>query len=108
MDKKLPSVYAGEINKKFNNNDRYYYSSPKDVVENKTTKPSKDVNIYKKINDIFNSSSYVYKADVDILYRNGKSTKRVIGRDTNNLITIDNELIPISEIIDIDMHKKNG
>lgn len=108
MDKKLPSVYAGNINKNFNNNDRYYYSNTKNTLENKVSKPSKDVNIYKKINDIFNSSSYVYKADVDIAYRNGRTTKRVIGRDTNNLITIDNELIPISEIIDIDMHKKNG
>ena len=108
MDKKLPSIYTGTINKELNNNDRYYYSNAKTTNNSITPSKTEDVSIYKKINDIFNSSSYVYKADVDITFRNGRDTKRIIGRDADNLITIDNELIPISKIIDIDMHKKNG
>ena len=54
-----------------------------------------------KINKIFGSSRYVYKADVDITLKDGKVSKRIIGRNKNELITMDNELIKISDIIDI-------
>ena len=94
MNKKLPSVFANKITKKINNNETCYVSNSGKIEFNKN-----DVN--KKINDIFNSSNYIYRANVLITLKSGEVTKKIIGKNNNALITIDNELIPIDDIIDI-------
>jgi len=117
MEKKLPKVFANKIEKEVGNNKSVFYSSKdglndasEDVrgtnisddfvskVKDNLVKPK---NVYQKINDIFNSSRYVYKADVELTLKDGVVTKRIVGKNANHLITIDNELIPISDIIDI-------
>ena len=61
-----------------------------------------DKKIDKKIDNIFNSADYVYKADVKIVTDNDEvMSRRIVARNKNNLITIDNEFIPISSIRDI-------
>lgn len=95
-------VFANRINKQIHNNEVVYYSkNNEEKVDKKSTK-----NVYQKINEIFTSRNYIYKADVVIKTRNGTLSKRVIGKNSNHLITSDNELIPISEIIDI--YKEKG
>lgn len=114
MNKKLPNVFVNKIEKQLNNNERLYYSSQtqpnEEIIGNNTTnkknseeliKPPKQKNINQKINDIFNSSRYVYKADVEITLKSGTVTKKIIGKNSQNLITYENELIPISDILDI-------
>lgn len=108
MEKKLPKVFANAIDKKLSNNETVYYEK-KEVKEDrevneqkKTNGLSDSFNLNQKINKIFGSSRYVYKADVDIILKDGKVSKRIIGRNKNELITMDNELIKISDIIDID------
>ena len=106
MEKKLPKVFANSIDKKLNNNETIYYEKKEKETE-KVEKPKKTIlndsfNLNQKINKIFGSSRYVYKADVDITLKDGKISKKIIGRNKNELITMDNELIKISDIIDID------
>lgn len=119
MEKKLPGVYANRIEKKLNNNEKVYYSTAstknEKVVKNeKTIKPNDkhsvkvEKNIVQKINSIFNSPRYVYKADVDITLTSGVVSKKVIGKNSVHLITIENELIPISDIIDIEFSDKKN
>lgn len=104
MDKKLPKVFANKINKNLDNNKSIFYSNKEniDVVDNSIRNSNPAVNINQKINSIFSSPKYVYKADVDITTNNGVVSKRVVGKNGTHLITIDNELIPISNIIDIE------
>ncbi len=108
MDKKLPGIYANKIDKKLNNNECVYYSDSKkgDNVVNKSKEKNiinkSTLNINQKINNIFNSNKYVYKADVLITTKDGKITKKIIGQNKTHLITMENELIPISDILDID------
>ena len=105
--KDLPKVFHNTIDKKFNNNDTVFYS-------NKLTKDETDVNLEKvdsknilqKINSIFSSPNYIYKANVEIVLKDKKVTKRIIGRNKDYIITMDNELIPIIDIIDINSTKK--
>ena len=52
-------------------------------------------------NDAIYSKDYIYKADVTIVTDNQVLEKRIVGKNSNNLITIDNEYIPISIIRDI-------
>ena len=96
MDKKLPRVFANRIDKKLNNNSTCYVSNEKRNI----VKFSKN-DINKKINEIFNSTSYLYRANVVITFKNGDVVKKIIGKNKNQLITIDNELIPIDDILDI-------
>lgn len=101
MDKKLPKVFANKIDKNIANNEKVYYSSGTGEDEKLFRKSDDGKNIYQKINDIFNSEKYVYKANVDIKLKNGIKTAKIIGHNNGYLITIDNELIPISDIEDI-------
>ena len=75
---KLPNVFASPINKKLNNYQDLYRSDS-------ATKSYNPKDINKKINEIFGSLNHVYKSRVRI-----------------NLLTIDNKLIKITDILDIE------
>lgn len=102
MEKKLPGIFANKIDKPLANNERVAYGA-KEKKEEKTEKSvsTNGKNINQKLHDIFASPRYVYKADVQIVTKNGTFTKKIIGQNNTHLITIDNELLPISDIIDI-------
>jgi len=102
MEKKLPKVFANTIDKELKNNESVFYEKMKEKEETEIRQVNKyDLSISQKINKIFGSSKYVYKADVDIKTKDGTFSKKVIGRNKNQLITIENELINIDDIIDI-------
>ncbi len=100
--KDLPKVFHNNIDKKFNNNSSVFYSSRNSQEE----EPKDTKNILQKINDIFASPNYVYKANVEITLKDKKIIKRIIGRNKDFIITMDNTLIPISDIVDIKSIKK--
>ena len=104
--KELPKMYQNKINKKINSS-RKVYSTIDDRNDTRNnigrmveTKYS-SISIDKKIDDIFNAYDYVYKADVTIVTDTETFKKRIVARNKNNIITIDNEYIPISIIRDI-------
>ena len=92
-----PEMYRGNIKKEFNNN-RSVYASYKDSGEVMVYDTSE---VRKKINDIFTSNNFIYRTKVNIVIDNKTVTKKVIGVYNNNLVTIDNEHIPINIIQDI-------
>lgn len=100
MEKKLPGIFANKIDKKLNNNSSYFVSKKENMIDENKTNES-NINVNQKIRNIFNSMRYVYKADVEIVLKDKKIIKRIIGKNDGSLITIDNELIPLSEIKDI-------
>ena len=113
MEKKLPKVFANCIDKNLCNNETIYYEKEDNLRQIKKEKPQNDFlsnnfNINQKINKIFGSSKYVYKADVNITLKDGEYSKKIIGRNKNELITMDNELIKIADIVDIDLAEKNS
>lgn len=112
MQKKLPKVFANSLNE-VHNNDTVFYSAESSSLrefddgdrssqEQSDIKKLNGTTVNQKINEIFNSPYYIYKADVDITLDNGKVTKKIIGKNQRNLITMDNELIPIDTIRDIE------
>lgn len=101
MEKKLPKVFANNmINKVVNNETVYYGHKDKATEENRNVKKYKE-SIETKINRIFKSTKYVYKIDVEITTKEGTNKYKIIGKNQNNLITFENKLIQISEIVDI-------
>ena len=99
MRDNLPKMYRNKINKSINNTQKIYSS----IYENDNNNNYKysSISIDKKIDDIFKARDYVYKADVVIVTDTDSIKKRIVARNNNNIITIDNEYIPISIIRDI-------
>lgn len=92
-----PKMYRCEVKKEFNNN-RNVYASYSDNNNFKVY----DVNdIRKKINNLINSNNFIYRTKVNIVIDNQIITKKIVGIYNNNLVTIDNEHIPINMISDI-------
>lgn len=101
MSKKLPKVFANRIDRDISNNENVYYSAYANNEQYYTDDKVEDKNVHQKINDIFNSEKYVYKADVNIKLKDGVKKAKIIGYNNGYLITINNELIAISDIEDI-------
>lgn len=102
MNKKLPNIFVNKNTGIVKNNKEFYYG--KDNINNETKiidNNMKDILIRKKIDDIFNSSSFIYKARVIITTKDNDKEYTLIGRDKNKLLTIDNETILISDVLDI-------
>lgn len=100
----LPKMYHNKIDKEINNNERVYSTLNKMEMRNNSDSfinNKNNLTVEQKIHNIFNSPNYIYKIDVVIITDNGKNTKRLIGKNNNNLITMDNEYIPINSIRDI-------
>ncbi len=113
MEKKLPGIFANKIERGIDNNSNVYYSANNEKVDNVGDNNKSDnkqldssLNVNQKINKIFNSTKYVYKADVHICLKNEEIDCRIIGKNATHLITMDNKLIPISDIIDINFLEK--
>lgn len=100
--KDLPKVFHNNIKKQLNNNEKIFYSKD---TRNETVAPNTK-NIMQKLNEIFSSPNYVYKANVEITLNDKTISKRIIGRNKDYIITMDNNLIPIKDIIDIKYAKK--
>lgn len=108
MNKKLPEIFHNTIDKKLNNNEDVFYSANNNEEikeEKKINKINYKKSIRQKINEIFASPSYVYKASVIIKTKDNTINKRIIGRNSKYLITMDNEKIDIDNIIDIELEK---
>lgn len=102
MNKKLPNIFVNKNTGIVKNNEEFYYG--KDNINNETKiidNNMKDILIRKKIDDIFNSSSFIYKARVIITTKDNDKEYTLIGRDKNKLLTIDNETILINDVLDI-------
>lgn len=105
MKKILPNLYKGKIFENKNQN-KTVIEKVKENVKNVVEEEGDSKTINRKIKDIFSSPSYVYKADVSIVLNDGTSIKKtIIGRTNNSLITMDDELINVNDILQIDFIK---
>ena len=97
----LPRMYHNKSDKDLNNNERVFST----LYTNSFINNRNNLTVEQKIVNIFNSPNYIYKIDVVIVTDNNKVIKRIIGKNKNNLITMDNEYIPINTIRDIYINK---
>ncbi len=94
--KELPSLYTNNFDKKIDNSQEYITISNDEVVTN-----INKYEIQEKINNIFKSKKYIYKINVEIKLKDKTITETLIGKTNKSLITINNELIDINNIMDI-------
>ncbi len=109
MMKDLPKMYHSRIDKDLSNNERVFstiYNNDIDIRSNNNYIDNKNnYTVEQKIYNIFNSPNYIYKIDVIIVTDKGKIKKRIVGKNKTNLITMDQEYIPINTIRDIYIDK---
>ena len=101
MNKELPKMYHNKINKTVNSIQKVYNSMENHKNNELRQNKYSSISIDQKIEQIFQEKDFVYKADVEIITDTETIRKRIVARNQNNLITIDNEYIPISIIRDI-------
>lgn len=101
MNKELPKMYHNKINKTVNSIQKVYSSIENHKNNELRQNKYSSISIDQKIEQIFKEKDFVYKADVEIITDTETIKKRIVARNQNNLITIDNEYIPISIIRDI-------
>ena len=93
MDK--PKVFANPINKKIDNVQDLFRSD-------KDSRSINPVDVNKKINEIFASRNHVYKSKVRITLKDAVVEKEIVGKTNINLLTLDGNLIRITDIVDIE------
>lgn len=106
--KELPKMYRNKIDKEISNNEKMFSTMYNNINENIIEKEGRSIlrdknnyTVEQKIANIFNSPNYIYKIDVVIVTDNSTLNKRIVGKTMTNLITMDNEYIPINTIRDI-------
>jgi hypothetical protein len=111
--KELPKMYRNKIEKEITNNEKLFstiYNNKETYIQKEESNiqivnKKNNYTVEQKIANIFNSPNYIYKIDVVIVTDKDTLNKRIVGKTKTNLITIDNEYIPINTIRDIYIKK---
>lgn len=99
--KKLPKIYQTEINKKICNNKRTCYLKNEETKKEEITTQN---DIREIINEVFSGIGHSYNIPLTIKTKERTYQTSLIAKNKRNIVTLDNEVIPISDIITI---KKN-
>lgn len=96
--KKLPKIYQNSIRKTINNNKTVCY------LKNENT-PYQTNNIEDTLDAIFNGMGYAYNIPVTLTTKYKTYNTSLITKTKNNVVTLDNDIIPLVDIIDIKINK---
>ncbi len=105
---KKNKVFVNKIEKKIGNNQSYY--DIKDITNNsyeidndfkKEIISDDNLSIYEKIDNLFKRNGYIFNVDVKIITNKKEYDTKIAGKMNNHLITLDNDIINISDIKDI-------
>lgn len=102
--KKLPKVYQNNINKKITNNKEVCYLKNETKQQEQKNEINK-ISIEETLNEIFNGLGYSYNIPVKITTTTKVYETNLIAKTKNNLITLDNEIIPMEQVQSIEKIK---
>lgn len=96
--KQLPPIFKVNNSIK-NNNQKIYY----DKVNNTNKVKEKDLTINEKIDKIFKTKGYSFNIPVTIEFAGKKIDTYLALKKNDSIITLDNEVIPISTITSLNI-----
>ncbi len=99
--KELPKIYKNKVEK--DTNLKTYYSSDGNEKQEKVIISPKRGGIEETLEEIFKSKAYTYTKKVMITVNGKTYPTRFISRNQNKILTIDNEIIEVSQIEAIDI-----
>lgn len=97
-------IFANKINKKIGNNQAFYDISDitKEQVKTSGIQNNDDnLTVNEKIDKLLKRNGYIFNVDVKIITTKREFDTKIAGKMNNHLITIDNDIINISDIKDI-------
>lgn len=102
--KQLPPIFKVGNNIK-DTNQKYYYEKATNKTKSKEIKKSIDNNlsIEEKINKIFKTKGYAFNIPVEITFSNKTVNTYLALKKNDSIITLDNEVIPISTITSLEI-----
>lgn len=95
----LPKVFRNNKAIRPNNNMDKYYSKDTNSIEYNDN--LKGIIIKKKIEDLFNPKTFIYKVNAIITTLDGDKKVTLIKKTNDYLLTLNNEKIMINTIVDI-------
>ena len=99
MKDKFPEIFKTKVDKLKTNIQNEFYYHKNDERKNYDISTE---DIREKVAKIFTNNDYVYKADINIMLKNGKSMfKKIIGFKNDYILTIDGDKININDVMDI-------
>lgn len=96
--KKLPELYKNIISLN-SHNKKYCIVEEKNNINTKT-------NVEEKIKSILNNSNYLNNISVIIKTKNKEYRTSIVAKVNNNILTINNDKIPLNEIVSIEELEK--
>lgn len=106
MQKKLPKIYQNTFSHKIENNNKVFYSAYQDHqslnINRQTMNRQMDKNIVEtSLNELFQTTGYIFNIPVEIKTKEKTLNTKIAGKVKNTIITLDNDVIPISSIVSI-------
>ena len=107
---KKPKVFENQIDKNIRNNKEVFDSSKDEIeiIDTITEKNSNNVNevnnnlsIVDKITQLLNRNGYIFNVKVSIKTKDSEYNTHIASVINNHIITLDNDIINIDDIIDI-------
>ena len=106
MSKELPKVYRNNIDKDINNNKTTEYVKNNDEKQSLNRKINNEVDtVHDKVFDILNSSKHFFNIPVIIKTKNKEYNTKIAGKIRNYIVTLDNDVIFIKDILNIERIK---
>ena len=102
--KQLPPIFKVSNNIK-DTNQKYYYEKVTNKIKPNEIKKTTDNNlsIEEKLNKIFRTKGYAFNIPVEITFSNKTVNTYLALRKNDSIITLDNEVIPISTITSLEI-----
>ena len=102
---KKPKVFENEINKNIHNN-KEVFDSAKEEFEIREEKEEvhdgqDNSSVVDKITRLLNRNGYIFNVDVLIITRDGQFKTHIASVVNNHIITLDNDVINIDDVVDI-------
>lgn len=102
---KKPKVFENEIDKSIRNNKEVFDSTKEEMefIPEKEEIGSSESNgsVVDKITRLLNRNGYIFNVDVLIITRDGQFKTHIASVINNHIITLDNDIINIDDVIDI-------
>ena len=102
--RRLPPIFKVSNNIR-DTNQKYYYEKVTNKIKPKEIKKTIDNNlsIEEKINKIFKTKGYAFNIPVEITFSNKTVNTYLALKRNDSIITLDNEVIPISTITSLEI-----
>lgn len=111
---KKPKVFQNKIDKVIKNNKTVFDSSKEEVLEivkedvnkeNNVDKVDSNSSVVDKITRLLNREGYVFNVPVCIITHDNKYETNIASVVNNCIITLDNDIIPLDDVLDIEINK---